>query len=114
MLHRTLFGLFLTGLVVGAACTRRNDGPIWPDKPGPKIVVTFAPLHSFATSVTGGRGHVKTILATTGPHDYQPTVEDAKAIDGADLFFHNGLGREGNLVPTIQKARPGTKVRFVD
>jgi len=117
MTRRTLFaGLAVASAatLIGFGCTRRPDTVAWPDKPGPKVVVTFAPLHSFATSVMGTRGTVRTILATQGPHDYQPTAEDAKTIDGADLFFHNGLGLEGSLIPTIRNARPGTKVSFVD
>jgi ABC-type Zn uptake system ZnuABC Zn-binding protein ZnuA len=114
MLRRTILALFLTAPLALTGCTRKPVEAVWPDKSGPKVVVTFAPLHSFATAVMGDRGHVKTILAAQGPHEYQPTAEDAKTIDGADLFFHNGLGLEGTLVPTIQKARPGTKVKFVD
>jgi ABC-type Zn uptake system ZnuABC Zn-binding protein ZnuA len=105
--------LAVTPAAALVGCKRTGEIP-WLDKPGPRVVVTFAPLHSFATSVMGGHGQVRTILATTGPHDYQPTSDDARLIDGADVFFHNGLGLEGNLVRTIRKARTGTKVVFVD
>src|SRR5262245_29903797 len=104
----------VSSAAVGVGCTTKPPDIPWPDKPGPKVVVTFAPLYSFATAVTGDRGSVRAILATQGPHDYQPKVSDAKLIDGADLFFHNGLGLEGSLVPTIRKARPGTRVKFTD
>lgn len=102
-----VFALLVTG------CTKKTSAD-WPNVPGPKVVVTFAPIHSFVTNVMGDRGHVKTILATTGPHDYQPTTDDAKHIDGADLFFSNGLGLEGNLIKSIKASRSNSKVAFVD
>ncbi len=118
MTRRTLLAVFATALVaavIGFGCHRTDSSNgDWPNKPGPKVVVTFAPLHSFATSVMGEHGTVKTILAHTGPHDYQPNADDAKLIDGADLFFQNGLGLEGNLVKTIKAARTGAKVKFID
>ncbi|HEY2786595.1 MAG TPA: metal ABC transporter substrate-binding protein [Fimbriiglobus sp.] len=118
MLRRTLFTLFVIlplAFVVGFGCISKDGTQVpWPETPGPRVVVTFAPLYSFVKSVMGDRGHIKTILETTGPHEYHPTFDDARTIDGADLFFFNGLNLEGNLISTIQNARPHTKVKFID
>src|SRR3954463_7347328 len=118
MTRRTLLGIFAAAplaAAVGVGCGGKGStGGQWKGPPGPKVVVTFAPLYSFTKSVMGDHGEIKTILLTTGPHEYHEDFKDAEAIDGADVFFANGLDLEGTLVSTIQKARPSAKAKFVD
>ena len=41
---------------------------VWPDHPGPKVVVSFAPYYCFAVNVAGDDAVVKNMMAATGPH----------------------------------------------
>lgn len=63
----------------------------WPDRPGPKVVVSFAPLYCFAAAVAGDDAVVRNVMTSTGPHDFTPTQDDAALVAGADLFFVVGL-----------------------
>jgi ABC-type Zn uptake system ZnuABC Zn-binding protein ZnuA len=68
---------------------------VWPEKPGPKVLTTFAPIQSFALNVVGDQGTVISLLSTKGPHDHgEPTAEQNKLASKADVLFANGLGLE--------------------
>jgi zinc transport system substrate-binding protein len=61
----------------------------------PKVLVSFAPLYSFAAQVAGPDAEVKCLLTTTGPHthgDANPRQIDLAR--GCDVFFINGIGLE--------------------
>src|SRR5947209_7272721 len=68
--------------------------PPWEGKGGPpRVLVTFAPLASFARAIGGDQAGVMSLCPkNTGPHDYQFTIEDAIKLRDADLFVANGLG----------------------
>jgi len=42
------------------------------------------------------------LCITNGPHEFQPTAEEARLLNGADLVIANGLGLEGFLVPMLR------------
>ncbi len=103
--------LLIVAVAGGAAllpgCSRGDDG--WPaDKPGPRVVVSFAPLYCFVTNVAGDDAIVRNLLTTTGPHHFNPTDKDARLLRRADLFFLNGLGLEGDK-PEAMKRGSGNK-----
>ncbi len=75
----------------------------WPDKPGPKVVVSFAPLYCFVANVAGEDAVVKNVMTSRGPHDFDPTEADMKLVTKADLFFIIGLGlddKQGDKMKT--------------
>jgi ABC-type Zn uptake system ZnuABC Zn-binding protein ZnuA len=61
----------------------------------PKVLVSFAPLYSFAANVAGPDAEVKCLLTTTGPHTHgDATPRQIDLARGCDVFFVNGLGLE--------------------
>ena len=49
---------------------------------------------SLARQLGGTHAHVTSVISNpnTDPHDYEPTVQDARAIAGANLMILNGVG----------------------
>lgn len=79
----------------------------------PKVLVSFAPLYSFAKSVAGDDAEVKCLLTTMGPHTHGDA--SPKMIDLArrcDVFIVNGLGLDDgpdSFVPKLEKASANPK-----
>jgi ABC-type Zn uptake system ZnuABC Zn-binding protein ZnuA len=73
-------------------CSKARDP--WKDVPGgpTKVLVTIPPLYCFAKNVAGDDAAVLCLLGSHGPHDYEPTPDDALKAKKADLFFAIGLG----------------------
>ena len=61
----------------------------------PKVLVSFAPLYSFAANVAGNDAEVKCLLTTTGAHTHgDATPRQIDLARGCDVFIINGLGLE--------------------
>src|SRR5438105_6677854 len=77
--------------------------PPWEGKGGPpRVLVTFAPLESFARTIGGDQAAVMSLCTyNTGPHDYQFTIEDAIKLRDADLFVANGLGLDDHFADKL-------------
>lgn len=90
-----------------------ND-PNWPDRPGPKVVVSFAPLYCLAANVAGDDAVVKNVMTTTGPHDFNPTVNDMKVLTQADIFFVVGLGLDEGVATKMKEGSGNTKLDIVE
>lgn len=73
------------------------------NRPGPKVVVSFAPLYCFAANVAGPDAQVKSIMTTTGPHDFNPTDSDARLLARADLLLINGLNLDDGLANALKR-----------
>jgi zinc transport system substrate-binding protein len=107
-----LVGVVLAVLTM-PGCGRRDDP--WPkDRAGPKVVVSFAPLYCFAVNVAGDDAVVRSIMTTSGPHQFNPTDKDARLLQRADLFFINGLGLEGDKPETLAKSSGNSKLKTID
>ena len=52
-------------LLIGIGCTGNTVD--WPETPGPKVVVSFAPLYCFALNVAGDDATVKSIMSRPIP-----------------------------------------------
>lgn len=113
------------GLVLAAAvplgllaalpgCGGGGPDGTWPDRPGPKVVVSFAPLYSFAVNVAGDDAVVKNVMTTDGPHDFNPTDTDARLLRRADLFLINGLKLDNDLAAKLQKNSGNAALKVVD
>lgn len=87
---------------------------VWPDRPGPKVVVSFAPVYCWAVNVAGDDAVVKNMMTTTGPHDFNPTDTDARLVRKADLFFINGLNLDNDLAANVKKGSGNAKLKVVD
>ena len=119
--------LWLKALVVGAAvaavplliygCKSGSDTPrasAWPDKPGPKVLVSFAPLYCFAANVAGDDAVVKNVMTSTGPHDFNPTEDDVKVVSRADLFFVVGLGLDEKKAETMKTGSGNNRLKIIE
>ena len=100
---------FLTALVAGllllSACTApasqptaTESAPAQTDDGTLHVLATTYPVYLFTTAVTAGVEGVEVSLLvnqqTSCLHDYTLTVNDMKAIDGADVIAMNGAGLE--------------------
>lgn len=102
-----LFAVWIPG------CGSRED--VWPkDHPGPKVVVSFAPLYCFAVNVAGDDAVVRNMMTTSGPHHFNPTDKDARLLQRADLFLVNGIGLEGDKPATLARSSGNKKLQIVD
>lgn len=90
----------------------KNPGD-WPAKPGPKVVVSFAPLYCFAAAVAGDDAVVRNVMTTTGPHDFDPKKEDMKLAAGADLFFCVGLELDEDKAGAMKTGSGNTNLKIV-
>jgi zinc/manganese transport system substrate-binding protein len=61
-----------------------------------KVVASFTVLADMVRNVGGDKVEVRSLVGPNGdPHTYEPTPDDARAINGADVVLVNGLGLEG-------------------
>ena len=99
MSRRTFLTIFLAltpclGLLPGCS----HSQPVWPDKPGKKVLATFAPIYCLAQTIAGDDANVMCLLTASGPHESEPTQQDVMKVAGADLILANGLGLDDELL----------------
>lgn len=99
-------------LLLGCSSKPESDAN-WPDKPGPKIATSFAPIYCFAMNVAGDDATVRNIMTTTGPHDFEPTVDHAKLVSKADILFINGIALDDGPANQMKKGATNPKLRIV-
>lgn len=82
--------------VLLTGCPSRTTADPWASAKGrPKVLVSFAPLYSFAANVAGDDADVKCLLTTSGPHTHgDATPRQIDLARGCDVFIINGLGLE--------------------
>lgn len=102
----------LVGLMF-AGC-KSTSGEQWPDNPGPKVAVSFAPLQCFAANVAGERGTVKSVLSTQGPHHADASMQERILLEEADLFLFNGLGLDDNFAKKLKASTSNKKLKMID
>ncbi|MCE1248126.1 MAG: metal ABC transporter substrate-binding protein [Firmicutes bacterium] len=73
---------------------QNSDKPGNPEKSGKfRIVTSILPMYDIAENVGGDSVEVRNLLPPGGsPHTFEPSAEDAAAIENADLMFVVGLG----------------------
>lgn len=96
--------LILAMLLAGCQSVQ---GPSLGDGEKPQVLVTFYPLHEFASAVAGDKAAVSTLLAPgTEPHDFEPGARDMKRIGASHLFVYNGGGMEPWVEKALQSVKP--------
>jgi zinc/manganese transport system substrate-binding protein len=77
-----------------------------------KVVASFTILADMVKTIGGDAVAVRALVGPNGdPHTYEPTPDDARALQAADIVFVNGLGLEGWMDRLIQAS--GYKGRSV-
>lgn len=60
-----------------------------------QLVTSFYPLYFFTEQIAGDRAQVYNLTAAgIDPHDYEPSPQDLRLIETADLLISNGAGFE--------------------
>lgn len=91
-------------LLLPFGCQSKPDN-VWPDKPGPKVLTSFAPIHCFTLNVAGDDAVVKTLLTNRGPHDHGDQAPlQLKLANNADVMFINGLAIDNELGSRIKNS----------
>jgi ABC-type Zn uptake system ZnuABC Zn-binding protein ZnuA len=94
------------------ACSGRSGD--WPDRPGPKVVVSFAPIYCFTANVAGQDAVVRNMMTTTGPHSFNPTDVEARLLRRADIFFVNGLGLDEGVADSLKRGSGNRTLKIVE
>jgi zinc transport system substrate-binding protein len=99
-----LLACLMTAVLAG--CQGRNAATASPwNRTGKlKVLTTIVPLACLTASIAGDDAEVLCLMTVHGPHDYNPTHEDAKILAEADLFIAVGLGLEEFLNDMVKNA----------
>lgn len=95
----------LLALPLLTGCTGSSAPDAWPAGDKPRVLVTFAPLDSFARNVAGDDATVVSLLNSRGPHGFDPGVREAQTVARAQVLFANGLGLDDAIVSKLAKSR---------
>jgi ABC-type Zn uptake system ZnuABC Zn-binding protein ZnuA len=100
------------GALVPGCSSPVADG--WPDRPGPKVVASFAPIQCFALNVAGDDAVVRPAMTTQGPHHFEPGPADVRLLTRADLFLINGLQLDDSLGKKMVTGSGNKNLRLVN
>jgi len=76
------------------------------------VVVTYSVLGSVLLDLVADKVTVRTAIPDgLDPHEWEPSARDIETLNKADLVVENGLGLEGGMEKTLEKAR-SAGVRF--
>jgi ABC-type Zn uptake system ZnuABC Zn-binding protein ZnuA len=102
-------------LALAPGCQRTGGDDVWPaDKPGPKVVASFAPIYCFAANVAGDDAVVRNLMTSHGPHHFDPTDKEVNLLRKADLFLYNGLGLERARPEDMKKGSGNKNLKLVE
>jgi ABC-type Zn uptake system ZnuABC Zn-binding protein ZnuA len=78
------------------------------------VVASNSIIGSLTRQVAGDQATVIDLIPSgVDPHTYEPSVDDARNIAGADLALFNGLELDDNLVSFVEDAQAGVPVVVV-
>ena len=67
------------------------------------VAATTDIIGDIVSNIVGDKADVRVIIPTgRSPHSYEPTPQDAAALDEADIIFVNGLNLEESLMPILE------------
>lgn len=101
-----LFCLFL--LLLTAGCANPAQQPA--EKVKLQVYTSIYPLADFTQKLGGDQVQVTCLIPPAADsHDYEPTAKDMTRLNGADVFFYNGLHMEG----FIDQLKTNVSIPFV-
>ena len=84
----TLSLSLLTGCGTQPADTAADDGRL-------RVLTSFYPMYDFACKIGGDCIDVTNMVPSgTEPHDWEPSTNDLKNLEKADVFIYNGADME--------------------
>ena len=84
----TLSLSLLTGCGTQPADTAAGDGRL-------RVLTSFYPMYDFACKIGGDCINVTNMVPSgTEPHDWEPSTNDLKSLEKADVFIYNGADME--------------------
>jgi len=86
----------------------------WEERPGKRVLTTFAPLYCFAQNIAGPDANVKIVTAESGPHGFNPSPRDVMLVKRADLFVINGLELDNSIAQRMIQGARNKSVRLVE
>jgi ABC-type Zn uptake system ZnuABC Zn-binding protein ZnuA len=98
-------------VAVQPGCSKIPDG--WPEKPGPRVLTSFAPIQCFALNVAGDDAAVQVVMSGEGPHGFEPSARDMVKLDRADVFLINGLMLDDDIANKMVKGTSNKSIKVV-
>lgn len=96
-----LMSLFVTGSLVACQSSQQSESSNTTEVTSTmhkleqiKVVATLDFYGEAASKVLGKHGTVDSLISSQAaePHEFEPTVDDAKKIEQANFVIYNGLG----------------------
>ncbi len=111
LINYTLIIIFVVLIfLLGAGCTP-EEAAVEEGEPTLKIITTIYPLADIAGQIGGEKVEVSYLLpAGSSPHTYEPTVEQARLVERADLFIYVGADLDNWAVNMTEAAGPELSV----
>lgn len=101
----------LGGLALSVGGCARKPQSEWPERPGPKVLTSFAPIYCFALNVAGDDATVKVLLTTEGAHHHgDPPQRQLRLAREADVLFYNGLALDDGMAGKVKSACDNPKL----
>ena len=70
--------------------------------PKTKVVASFFPVYEFVSKVGGDKVDMSMLVPIgTGPHDFDPTIQQIQSIESRSILVYNGEGVEGGWINKI-------------
>jgi ABC-type Zn uptake system ZnuABC Zn-binding protein ZnuA len=102
--------LLMAILTSGCQSTAEN---VWAERPGPKVLTSFAPIQCFAMNVAGDDAQVLPVMTDQGPHHYDGNIRDARKLNKADLFLINGLVLDDSIANRLKRGSSNSTLKIV-
>ncbi|SEH69638.1 MULTISPECIES: metal ABC transporter substrate-binding protein [Atopobiaceae] len=85
----------VAGCASGTASNNQSGSDQGQETKTVKVVASFYPMADYAKKIGGDRVEVVNLVpAGTEPHDWEPSTDDMKTLESADVFVYNGAGME--------------------
>lgn len=112
-IKKTVFSFALLCLLGAIGCSGMED-PWGKTAPSPRVVATFPPIASWARTLLGEEGSVKSLCTSTGPHHHEFQIKEGQLLRRADLFVMNGLSLDDHFALKLVKGHTSKTMQVVN
>ncbi|MFO0813466.1 MAG: metal ABC transporter substrate-binding protein [Gemmatales bacterium] len=86
--------LLLAGCSNSTASSTTPTASPWKSTGKVRVLTSIVPMYCFTKLIAGDDAEVLCLMTSHGPHDFEPTSDDARILAQADLFVVVALGLE--------------------